>query len=298
MKSLALALLLTVPGTWLLPAGAGGQDPLPHPDARRHRPDLSGQVATLSANAALGGLAAGIVQKLRGGSFQDGLARGALGGGVAFLGKRVAVERFDGAGLAGRQLAAVGNSILLNAGAGRPSLERLVLPVGFARLHLGTGEEPRARVSLDLHGLVWTAYAAAVPELRFDAAASLSAGAPVFRSPGYVLSWDETGDEVAGFAPAGVILLSDHTGREGRGGATDPVIFAHERVHVLQYDQSFAAWSDPLQGWLLPRLPGGERVGRVLDLDLAAPLLYGVSLWHGGYEGRPWEREAYFLAGR
>lgn len=294
MKSIVVGLVLAL----LLPVGAGAQDPVVDPGRDRRGPDAAGQLAALSANAALSGLSAGVAQKLRGGSFKDGFARGALGGGIAYLGKRVSVERFDGAGLMGRQVAAVGNSVVGNAAAGRGTLERLVLPVGFARFYVRPGGGARAHARVDLHALLWTLYAVATPELRLDAPASLSAGAPVFRSPGFVLSWDETGDEVAGFAPAGLILLSDHAGQGAAEGWVDPVIFAHERVHVIQYDQTFAAWSDPLQEWVLPRVPGGAWVDRVLDLDLAAPLVYAVTLWHDGYEGRPWEREAYFLAGR
>lgn len=287
MRALAAVLLLAL----LLPVA-------PPEAAAQERPDASGQVVTLGVNAVLSGLAAGAVQKLRGGSFRDGLARGALGGGIAYLGKRVAVQRFDGAGLAGRQVAAVGSSIVGNAAAGRGTLEQLVLPVGFARLYLDASDGIRARARIDLHSLLWTAYAAVTPELRFDAAASLSAGAPVFRSPGYVLGWDETGDEVAGFTPAGVILLSDLSGPGDLGERMSPVIFAHERIHVIQYDQLFAAGSAPLQEWVLPRVAGGGWIGRYLDLDLVSPAVYGVSIWYRGAERLPWEREAHFLAGQ
>lgn len=78
----------------------------------------------------LGGLTAGIVQRLRGGSFSDGFARGAVGGAVAYAGRRIAAERFDGAGLLGRQVGAVGASVVRNASERRPSLERLFFPAG------------------------------------------------------------------------------------------------------------------------------------------------------------------------
>lgn len=42
-------------------------------------PRWAGQVTALTSNALLGGLTAGIDQELRGGSFKDGFARGALG---------------------------------------------------------------------------------------------------------------------------------------------------------------------------------------------------------------------------
>ena len=97
---------------------------------------LASDVAFLGVNVALGGLSAALFQQLRGGSSWDAFLNGALGGAVAYAGRRLAVERFDGASLAGRQVAAVGTSIVRNASNGCGALDQLVLPFGFARLYL------------------------------------------------------------------------------------------------------------------------------------------------------------------
>jgi len=89
-----------------------------------------GEVTFLGVNSILASLAAGITQELRNGSFQDGFAKGALGGAVAYGGRRLAVENFDGAGFIARQLGATGASMARNAGEGRSSFERLYFPVG------------------------------------------------------------------------------------------------------------------------------------------------------------------------
>ena len=103
-------------------------------------PTWVGELAFLSGNAALGGLTAALIRELRGGSFWEAFLDGALGGAVVY-----------GAGLAGREVAAVGTSIVRNASDGRGTLEQLVLPIGVARLYLqgvNTSVAPvRARVS-------------------------------------------------------------------------------------------------------------------------------------------------------
>ena len=249
----------------------------------------------LSVNAALNGLSAGVVQKLRGGSFQDGFARGALGGGITYAGKRISVGRWNGAGLVGREIAAVGGSITRNAAEGRSTLDELIFPLGFVRLRVDPGAESPVRATLDLHGFLWTAYAVLSPELEWDAGASLSAGAPVFRAPGRIIDWAGVADNdglVLGFAPAGTILLSDDPLYRERM----PTTFAHERVHVLQYDQLFFTVGSPLQRWIAPKVPGGETASRYVDIDLAAPFVYGMLLVGGEHSERAWEREAYFFA--
>ena len=98
----ALLLVLLV-----YPLAANGQsesDPLrTAPHERTARPlAWPGELEFLSGNAALGGLTAALIQKLRGVSFWEAFVDGALGGAVAYAGKRIAVERFYGAGLVGR----------------------------------------------------------------------------------------------------------------------------------------------------------------------------------------------------
>src|SRR5437868_1015216 len=98
-------------------------------------PRWVGEFTTLSANAAIGGLTAGIFQKVRGGSFKDGFTRGAFGGAIIYTGKWVAAKRISGGGLVGREITAVGTSIVRNASDGVGSLDRLILPVAIGRIY-------------------------------------------------------------------------------------------------------------------------------------------------------------------
>jgi hypothetical protein len=246
----------------------------------------------LSANAALGGLHAGIAQRLRGGSFQDGFARGALGGVVVYAGKRIVVERFDGAGLAGRQVAAVGTSMVRNAADGLPALERLVLPVGPVRVYMERAERYRPQARLDLMTLGWTLYAASVPDLEWDAQASLSAGAPVFRVHDRLIVAGGDTVEAAGSTFAGVILVADIPGLDVAKN------LAHERVHVLQNDQTFLLWTRPLEQRALAALPGGATLDRWTDVNLSPAVNTTLSLLFRRYEHRPWEMEAFYLQER
>ena len=276
---------------WLA-APAAGQSVEPPLDP----PRWVGEVTSFGVNSLLGGVTAGLMQEARGGSFADGFTRGALGGALIFGGKRIAVERFAGAGLVGREVAAVGSSIVRNAADARPSLERLVLPLGPVRLYVQR-DSAGVRVSprLDLVTALATGYAVAVAELEWDAADSWSSGAPVFRVEDRLIRsrGDEQGPReigAAGITRAGAIYLSDIPGLDY---AED---FAHERVHVIQYDQFFWTWTSPAEEWLLERVPGGRRLGRYLDLNLSPLVTQGLQLAFKRYEHRPWELEAEFLA--
>lgn len=253
-----------------------------------------------AANVALGGATAAFFQAVRGRPIREALVKGALGGGVTYFGKRVAVSRFDGAGFLGREIAAVGSSVVRAAADHRRALG-LVLPVGVARLYL-QGPAPRdtlrrwrARIKLDLMSTLITAYSVAHPKLRLDAASTLATGAPVFRARD-----DFRPNEWRGWQSGGVVWI--------RGNANDPraryetpnaypeprAVLAHELVHVLQRDFSAVAWVAPAEGWLLTRVRAGG-IGRYVDLGLDAPL-HALLNHVVVYELRPWEREARWLA--
>jgi len=65
-------------------------------------------------------------------------------------------------------------------------------------------------------------------------------------------------------------------------------------VHAVQNDFAFVAWSLPAEERLRRRALGAA--ARYVDLGFQAPAL-GVIAPLAGYERRPWEREAHFLAG-
>jgi len=275
----------------LPPAAAHAQPPQPGDDTWR-APRWAGDVTFLGANAMLGGLTAGIAQRLRGGSFSDGFTRGALGGAVAYAGRRIAAERFDGAGLLGRQVGAVAASIARNASERRPSLERLFFPVGPLHVYWDRSDDGGVQVKVDGYTLAVMLGAIYQPELEFDLGRSLSAGAPVFWAPGRSVL--RRGKSVAGMAPAGVIVLSG-----GRRPGTDGIL-AHERTHVLQRDFLFYAWGDPLEGWLLRWTRPSAVVYRYISPGLAQDYVSaGLSAVLGVDDGEePTQIEAYFLEGR
>jgi hypothetical protein len=241
----------------------------------------------LSANAAVGALTGGIIQVLRGGAFADGFARGALGGALVYAGKRVAAEPSWGAGMLGRQIAAVGASVVSNAATGRPSFERVALPIGPLPVWLAIEQVPRVsiRPTLDLGAAIWIGSNLSDKRLSLDAGRSFSAGAPVFSA---VLRTVRAGDDIAqGVMVSRTITLSDPlTGYPYDLART----LAHERIHVLQSDFSLLAWSAPLAEAVARRIPGGRRLTRWVLFDLFQ--LLPPSMWPDA----PWEDEAEFFS--
>lgn len=226
-----------------------------------------GEVTFLGANTLLGGLTAGILQAVRGGSFSDGFTRGALGGAIVYGGKRLSVGRFAGAGFIGREAAAVGTSMVRNASQGEPLLSSLVLPVGPVWLY--TGPDRRLRVKPDLRQLIWLGYAVSEPALLFQFGKTLSAGAPVFLARNRKIQSD--GETVFGVTGGSMIMLSSR-------GVPDPErTFAHERVHVLQSDFYTQAWAVPAETWLLDAI-GLTTVAQYVDLGLVTALY--LNAWH------------------
>ncbi len=241
-------------------------------------------MTALGINAALGGLTAGLMREMRGGSFWEGAWPGMLGGGIGYMGKHVAAERFSGAGLIGRQVGAVGASVVQNASEGRAMFERLVMPLGPLRFYVETTRTPRVRAKLDLAGAVMVGWAVNHRGVDLMLAESVSSGAPVF-------AVDETvNGDWAGAHVAGVVLLRDFPGLDHLLAA-----LPHERVHVLQYDQSFVLWSAPAEGALFSTIPGGGLVNSYLDLSLNAAV-FGIFNVILPYDSRPWEKEAYMLS--
>lgn len=275
----------------LLAAPLAAQAPGPQRRPLPPYPSWAGDLAAAGTNALLGGLTAGVLRKARGGSFSEGFTQGALGGGVQYVGKRVAVQRFDGAGLLGREVAAVGSSVVRNASDGRGALARLVLPLGLVRLYLEPRER-RAHAKLDAVATAWAVYGVLEPKLRLDAGWSLSAGAPVFRVKDRFIVVNEDTSEAAGLTVAGTLLLSDIPGLDM------PETFAHERVHLLQYDALFLTWTDPLEDRAVGWLPGGPLLNRYVDLNLSPLVTRALAGAFKTYHRRPWEMEANYLMRR
>lgn len=261
-----------------------------HDHEERWASDALGEVAFLGINALVGGLTAGVWQELSEGSFEEGFAGGALGGSVAYAGKRIAAESFPGAGLLGRDVAAVGSSVVRNAADARPLLDSLALPVGPLRLYLSPRDPSGPRVEADVAELYWITYGLVDHRLELDVGESVSSGAFVFDAERPLLQHDEP---VLGVAAAGVVFLSP-----GGGDRRDATL-AHERAHVLQQDFIHHAWFRPLEDHLARKLPAEGLVDTV-DYDVLHPGLRWTTVHAAGWDGlgTPLQAEAEFLEDR
>lgn len=272
-----------------LPFASAAQDVTPAPSSEGG--GAQRDVALLGVNALLGGVTAGIAGALDGRGFADGFAGGAAGGAVLYAGKRAAAARFDGAGLMGRQVAGIGASMVANAGAGVPLLSETHLHLGPVRLRVTGGwNEWRVRPRLDLPSAAAAVHALAVPGLEFDAGRSLSSGVLVFVSPdrSIVPRFGGPATSAYGLALPGTILLgrTEHLPPERVGH-----VFAHERIHVLQYDQLQLTIGRGVEERLLGGAAWGRALTRRTDLGLILPPLVGLAAFVP-YGDHPWEWES------
>lgn len=250
-----------------------------------------GQFTILSANTLIGGVTGGLFQELRGGSFKDGFTRGALGGAVIYAGKRVAVERFFGAGFLGREVSAVGGSIVRNASDGIGTLDRLILPIGFTRVYWNRAQDD-VHIKVDVLSAGYTAYGIIEKELKFEPRNSLSAGMPVFRTNNKLLTYAGGDQHAAGLSWAGVVIRADIPAyREDFLART----FAHERIHALQDDQIFVTLTDHADDWVVSKLGPLSPVGRYIDINPSTELLLVFTRWFPEHGDRPWEMEPIYL---
>ena len=254
-------------------------------------PSWTAHFATFSANTVLGALTGGVIQELRGGSFKDGFARGALGGAIIYGGKRITAERFFGAGLIGREFSAVGSSVVRNASDGIGTFDRLIMPAGFLRVYWqrNTGS---VQVKVDVYSAGLVVYGIAEGDLKFDRRESFSAGAAVFRTNNEVITYGEGRQHAGGVSRGGLILRSyvPAWGDEFLERA-----LAHERVHVAQDDQLFITLNDHVDDWLFTKLGPARSLTRYVDLNGSSEFLRLMTRAIPRYGDRPWELEAIYL---
>lgn len=274
---LAVFVLGAAPGS--LP---GQRGPETFPSQEISVPSGVNDLALAAVNALLGGGTAAVGRAVRGEPIHDAMAEGAVGGLVAYGGKRLAAEDFFGAGLLGRQASAVGTSVVRNATDGRPPFSRLEFPVGPVHLHTGgpRGWELRPdaldAINLGIH--------VARTDYRFLWGESLSAGALVVERT--------TGDSPGrlGEAAGGFIRIDRLPERQRRS------TLAHERVHVLQDDFLDMAWFRRAERWALARAFGEESVALRVDWDVLASTVFTVGREVGGRSATwPLEVEAEYL---
>jgi hypothetical protein len=250
----------------------------------------------LAINALMGGVSAGILQAGSGGSFLDGFAHGVLGGGVVYAGKAIAARRFDGAGFIGREIAAIGNSMVFNAASGDGPFSRLALPLGPfpARVIVETTNGFRARPMFDLINLGATAYGLAAWNL--DVRRSLSSGVAIFRDapdgpPSIVESVEPSAFIQAATTVGAVIFVT------AEGEPYLEQIIPHERVHTIQIDAFLAMVGDRSDTWLFERYPTFDRYVKANLLTGLLGAINQTMLALSDRSNLPWEVEARILSG-
>ncbi len=263
----------------------------PHPDFGDAPGWVSG-ASLLAVNAAVGGVVAATVQAVRGERVVPAFLAGVAGGAVAHAGKRVAASRFDGAGLLGRQVGALGASMVRNGMEGRGLLEEVMLAVGPVRMYVrpaSPGGSFRARV--DATALAAAVWAIWEPSFRFDPGESLSSGSLVFRVEDRAMRMPWSRTELCGAELSSTILMSRLF-----PAADDARVFAHERVHVLQSDFVEHVVSDPLVGWLT-RDTGLHVATRHVEVNMGEGLFeVAERLLVLPYRQRPLEVEADYMS--
>lgn len=249
-------------------------------------PRRVGDPQVLAVNVLLGGLTAASWRAATHQSIWRGFARGAAAGAGVYLGKKLIGTGEPAGWWAGRQVAALASSEVVNAAKTLPFLETAVMPLGPIRIHIDRAKRsvsPR----IDLLSSVSTIVIAARHDSRFAWRESLSTGAPVFLRP-------EVSNQVGNYA-AGVVSLSELVpDGEFPPLETKRVVISHEMVHAAQYDFFFTVWSDALQQALARKLPVANGISRFVDLNFLLPVEV-VANSAIRYKDRPWEIEAVSL---
>ena len=236
------------------------------------------------ANFALGALTAGTWSAARRKPFWRPFWRGGAAGTVGFVGKRLLDGGDPLSWWAGREIAAIGSSEVVNAAEGLPFLQRVVLPVGPIRFHLDRLAKRKVVPKLDLVSTIAGVVVASRDGARFALDESLATGVIVFIVP------EES--RTVGTHAAGIVTVS-----EVLPDANFPpllskrTVISHEMVHAAQYDFVFTAWSDGAQRAMARKFRALEVVSRYVDLNLSLPVQLGLNELIE-YEKRPWETEA------
>ena len=221
----------------------------------------------------------------------------------------MAVSWFDGAGVLGREIGALGASTTANAASGIGTFDRLILPLGPlpGRVVITKNcSRYSARPVVDLLSAAAFFYGLTARKYSFDWDASFSGGVALFRERNPFL--DENGVLDVERVPG---IEGSFQGSQYRAGATsvggaafvsylapEDEVLAHERVHTLQFDFITTTLSDPADTWIMERAPS---VDRWLKLNLV-PIVFGALNQTleplANHDNFPWEREAILLSGR
>jgi hypothetical protein len=239
----------------------------------------------IGINAAIGLATATAWSVMRGHGIRDGVTRGLAGGAMMSVGRQVAASHFSGSGFTGRQISAVGISIITSTGSDRFVLS---FPVGPVALQVIGGR------ALDWRINATDAFAAIINSTdkanQLDMALSASSGTFVFRSRRN--TFHTKGGEATGSEFFQSITLARAAFEHS---VTMPNVLFHENVHVLQDDYLANAIANPMERMWLDRTRTGRRITRHIDLGLLSLPINAAANGLVPYASRPWEREAYAL---
>lgn len=243
------------------------------------------RISNLAINGVIGSVTGLVWATIRHSPKWKGVEQGAAGGVVTSLGKQIAASAFDGSGFVGREVSAVGISLIASSGEQHTFF---TFPIGPVSLEYG---EHSYDWRLNVRDCVAVVGFAISSNTRFDLRRSLSSGAPVFRDRR--ANFGRAGDiELTAAGQLGIIRLSRSafdplTGKEN--------VIYHENVHILQDDYFEEAIALPIERVAVQHLPFGRRFLRHFDLGVLGPNLESGMSGLIPYRSRPWEREAYAL---
>jgi hypothetical protein len=242
------------------------------------------RVQNLAINGAIGAVTGFAWASIRHAPKWKAIARGTAGGILASAGKQTASTPHRGFGFLGREISAVGVSLMASAGERQT---RLSFPLGPVSVQYLDGA---CDWRINLTEFVATAAAGLSSNTSFDLGRSLSSGAPVFRDRR--ANFAQANGTYSAVTQLGTIRLSRSAFNFFTG---DAYVIYHENVHVLQDDYFEEVIALPAERAALGHFSIGRHLVRHIDLGLLGPALETGMSGVIPYSSRPWEREAYAL---
>ena len=221
------------------------------------------RVDNVAINGVIGALTGVVWATIRDSRSWKAAEQGLVGGVLMSVGRQTAATPFNGSGLLGREVSAVGVSLITSTGQRGATF---TFPVGPVSLEFGEHEyDWRLNATDFLLTIGMTFY----PSTRLDVGKSLSSGVPVFRIRR--TDFGQIGDaDVTAAQLAGTVLLSRNAFDPLTGKAE---VIYHENVHVLQEDYFEDAITLPAERAAIRPLPFGRRFLKHLDLGVLGPVL-------------------------
>jgi hypothetical protein len=243
------------------------------------------RMENVAINGVIGALTGVVWATIRDSQRWKGAEQGLVGGVLMSVGRQTAASPFNGSGFLGREVSAVGVSLVTSTGQRSTTF---TFPVGPVSLEFDQHEyDWRLNVTDFLLTIGMTFY----PSTRFDVGKSLSSGVPVFRIRR--TDFGQIGDLDLTAAQLGGTILLSRNALDSLTGRADAIY--HENVHILQEDYFEDAITLPAERAVIRPLPFGRRFLKHLDLGVLGPVLGGQISRLIPYRSRPWEREAYGL---